>query len=81
MSEFDRLPDEIIFGKIVFICGRDHEKTKQMIRLTKQIRYKENCSVIVVAKENYYDDEEDRYLSDYTEYGKRLNIMLQEKIL
>ena len=75
------IPDEILFGKIVFILTNEYEKAQKMLKLAKQIKDKENCSVAIVADERYYDKEEERYLSDYTEYGKRLNIMLQEEIL
>lgn len=80
-EEAKLIPDEILFGKIVFILENDQEKSQKMIRYAKKIQERENCSVIIVASEGYYDKEEDRYLSDYTEFGKRLGIMLQEEVL
>ena len=80
-EEAKLIPDEILFGKIVFILENDQEKSQKMIRYAKKIQERENCSVIIVACEGYYDKEEDRYLSDYTEFGKRLGIMLQEEVL
>lgn len=80
-DELVLVPDEILFGKIVFILDNDQEQAKKLLEYAKRLQIKENCGVIVVAREGYYDANEDRYLSDYTEYGKRLNIMLQEEIL
>ena len=80
-DELIRIPDELIFGCIVFVLGNNENEARILLNEAKRIQQKENCNVIVVAKENYFDIDEDRYLSDYTEYGKKISIMLQEERL
>lgn len=78
IDEFIRIPEEMIFGSIVFVLMNDSSKNKKILKEAKKIQKSKIADITIVAPEEYYDEDEDRYLSDYTEYGRKLNIMMQE---
>ena len=80
-EEFFNIPKEIIFGSLmIFLCSNKTQNGK-LIKIAKRISESDNCSSIIVAPSDYYDEVEKRYLSDFTEYGKKVNVILQEDII
>lgn len=77
-EEFLRLPDECLWGTIVFFVDQEHGS--DLMRVSSELReYRPDLNQIIVAPRGYKDVYEDRFLSDFTEYGRSITIINEEE--
>ena len=80
-EEIFNITKEIIICTLKIFVFSNKTQNGKLIKIAKRISESDNCSSIIVAPSDYYDEVEKRYLSDFTEYGKKVNVILQEDII
>lgn len=81
-DEYERIPNEMVSGTVVFFMdGTDEENKRMLAKSNEHAGNGESINVIYICQRDYYYNEEQHFLRDCLEYSLPISVVLKEEII